>query len=137
MNLKNKREAKPGSYVIGPVDGQIVAGKIHELTGKPVMLYPVQGRTIFQEIDPSHFYDAEDAMEACELINSGKVVPIEMARQQQQQQQQTPPPAAPPVVTVPAAAAVPPLLAAAPQPIVPPNPAIASPATPALEVGPV
>lgn len=61
MPYKNGRKIEPGDYVIGPVDGKIVAGKMHELTGKAVILYPVQGRNIFADVDPKEFCHAEDA----------------------------------------------------------------------------
>lgn len=71
---KNGRQAQHGDYVIGPIDGEIIAGKIGELTGQAVILYPVQGRTIFAPIDPAKFMHAQEAMEACECFLRGEVV---------------------------------------------------------------
>ncbi len=76
MTYKNGRNVNPGDYAIGKLDGVAIAGKIHELTGNCVILYPIAGRTIFAPINPAEFYHAQDALEACDLINSKAVVPI-------------------------------------------------------------
>lgn len=80
MNYKNKTSVLIGDPIIGPIDGATVVGRIHSFEGEKVKgIFQEQTRSVLREISTAEFYRADEAIAAADLVNSGKVIPLETA----------------------------------------------------------